>query len=94
MKIAIRPETVRFGRIIQRGRSWVFVKTDTNAEIRLYWSQLRSVQTELGGIVFSTGQRRHPRKGDKVVYVPLTVDGGWLWGFYDEYDRVLPRAFA
>lgn len=54
---------------------------------RLYWSQLRSVQAELSGIVFVNGERKTVHCGQKVVFAPR--DGLWLWGLMSEYDAAV-----
>ncbi|MDP3661538.1 MAG: hypothetical protein Q8R17_01665 [bacterium] len=91
MKTAIRQETVKTGRVVQRCRTWAFVQPDPvlngtgGQEIRLFWSQLRRVEAAPGGIVFATGQNQTIHQGQKVVFVPR--DGLWLWGTMAEYDE-------
>lgn len=88
MKTQIRLDAVRFGTVTQCGRHWAFVRpTDGSGEVRLYWSQLRRVESVCGGIIFSTGQEVSVHKGDKVAFVPQET-GLWLWTFQRDFEEV------
>ncbi len=83
----VRTETVQFAVVTQCGKHWAFVKTENSAEVRLYWSQLRLVESAYGGIIFSTGDGKSPtvRRGDPVAFVPQK-EGFWLWTLRADYE--------
>ena len=81
----VRSKTVQFGTITQCGRSWAFVRTESGAEVRLYWNNLRLVESAHGGILFSTGKSPSVGKGDKVAFVPQK-EGVWIWALRADYE--------
>ena len=86
VKTMVRQETVDFGIVTQCGRHWAFVKTErSGAEVRLYWSNLRLVESLSGGILFSTGKSPTVRRGDGVAFVPQKM-GLWLWALRADFE--------
>lgn len=87
MKTMVRQESVRFGVVTQCGKHWAFAQTECG-EVRLYWSQLRLVETVHGGVLFGTGKSPNVRRGDEVAFVPQK-DGLWLWVLRADYETTV-----
>lgn len=87
MKTMVRQESVRFGIVTQCGKHWAFAQTQCG-EVRLYWSQLRTVETACGEVIFSTGKGPSVHREDAVAFVPQK-DGLWLWTLRADYETVV-----
>lgn len=84
----VKPEMVKFGVVTQCCKNWAFVRTGNGAEVRLFWSHLRPVESACGELVFATGKSPNVRKGDKVAFVPQK-EGLWLWVLHADYDTAV-----